>query len=198
MQYWPWWLSATILGAVPLLHWLLLKRTLAVSGRFTAIVDRLRASGRQEEQGETMSLEEMAEALRDMVATEYGEDALEAQDDAAAAPVIREPQTTSQHLVFFVGLAAGGVVSAVLASTLTITPGLRAELFSELAHTPGAAMGLLFGGGLLVGFGTRMAGGCTSGHGLCGVSRFQTGSMVATAAFFGMGIVVSFLLGGVL
>jgi uncharacterized protein len=198
MQYWPWWLSATILGAIPLLHWLLLKRTLAVSGRFTAIVDRFRASAREEEQGEAMSLEEMAEALRDMVATEFGEEALEAQDESAPAPEIRGPQTTAQHLVFFAGLAAGGLLSALLASTLAITPVLRAELFSELARTPGAAMGVLFGGGLLVGFGTRMAGGCTSGHGLCGVSRFQPGSIAATAAFFGMGIMVSFLLGGLL
>jgi uncharacterized protein len=198
MQYWPWWLSATILGAVPLLHWLLLKRTLAVSGRFTAIVDRFRASAREEEQGEAMSLEEMAEALRDMVATEFGEEALETQDESAPAPEIRAPQTTAQHLVFFAGLTAGGLLSALLASTLAITPVLRAELFSELARTPGAAMGVLFGGGLLVGFGTRMAGGCTSGHGLCGVSRFQPGSIAATAAFFGMGIMVSFLLGGLL
>jgi uncharacterized membrane protein YedE/YeeE len=49
--------------------------------------------------------------------------------------------------------------------------------------------------GVLVGFGTRMASGCTSGHGLCGVSRLQPGSLLATAAFFGAGIVVSFLLG---
>jgi uncharacterized membrane protein YedE/YeeE len=50
-------------------------------------------------------------------------------------------------------------------------------------------------GGLLIGFGTRMAGGCTSGHGLCGVSQFQPGSFVATIGFFGMGVVVSFLIG---
>jgi len=50
-------------------------------------------------------------------------------------------------------------------------------------------------GGLCVGFGTRMAGGCTSGHGLCGVSRFQPGSLVATVAFFATGVAVSFALG---
>ena len=55
-------------------------------------------------------------------------------------------------------------------------------------------LGLLVGG-LLVGFGTRMASGCTSGHGLCGVSRLQKGSLVATVCFFGAGVAVSFALG---
>ena len=47
--------------------------------------------------------------------------------------------------------------------------------------------------GLLVGFGTRMGSGCTSGHGVCGVSRFSQRSSVATAAFIGAGIVTVFI-----
>jgi uncharacterized membrane protein YedE/YeeE len=50
-------------------------------------------------------------------------------------------------------------------------------------------------GGCLVGFGTRMAAGCTSGHGLCGVSRFQPGSLLATVMFFGAGVATALLLG---
>lgn len=42
--------------------------------------------------------------------------------------------------------------------------------------------------GLLVGFGTRMGSGCTSGHGVCGVSRFSQRSMLATATFIVAGI----------
>src|SRR5690242_16683538 len=41
----------------------------------------------------------------------------------------------------------------------------------------------LIAGGLLVGFGTRLANGCTSGHGVCGVARLSKRSMVATAVF---------------
>ena len=47
--------------------------------------------------------------------------------------------------------------------------------------------------GLLVGFGTRMGRGCTSGHGVCGVSRFSQRSIVATASFIGAGIVTVFI-----
>ena len=53
---------------------------------------------------------------------------------------------------------------------------------------------LLFAGGVLVGFGTRLAGGCSSGHGLSGCGRLRPVSMVATAVFFGTAVIVSFLL----
>ncbi len=43
--------------------------------------------------------------------------------------------------------------------------------------------------GLLVGFGTRMGSGCTSGHGVCGVSRFSQRSILATVTFIATGIV---------
>jgi uncharacterized membrane protein YedE/YeeE len=48
-------------------------------------------------------------------------------------------------------------------------------------------------GGLLVGFGTRMGSGCTSGHGLCGIARFSRRSIVATSVFFGMAMLTVFL-----
>lgn len=50
---------------------------------------------------------------------------------------------------------------------------------------------LMIVGGFLVGFGTRYAGGCTSGHGILGLSALQWPSLVATACFFIGGIVVS-------
>ena len=53
--------------------------------------------------------------------------------------------------------------------------------------------------GLLVGIGTRMGSGCTSGHGVCGVSRLSQRSMIATATFMAAGIAtvaVSNLVGG--
>ncbi len=44
--------------------------------------------------------------------------------------------------------------------------------------------------GVLVGFGTRLGGGCTSGHGVCGMARLSTRSIVATAIFMAAAIVV--------
>ncbi len=55
-------------------------------------------------------------------------------------------------------------------------------------------------GGFLVGFGTRMGSGCTSGHGVCGLGRFSFRSLVATLTFMGAGIatvyIVRHLMGG--
>jgi uncharacterized membrane protein YedE/YeeE len=47
--------------------------------------------------------------------------------------------------------------------------------------------------GLLVGFGTRLGSGCTSGHGVCGISRFSPRSLVATATFIFTGALVVYL-----
>jgi uncharacterized membrane protein YedE/YeeE len=74
---------------------------------------------------------------------------------------------------------------------VTWDPG--AAFASTLGEGP-AGLAALFVGGLLVGLGTRMAGGCTSGHGLVGCARLQPGSLVSTACFFGVGIVVSMAL----
>lgn len=51
----------------------------------------------------------------------------------------------------------------------------------------------LVAGGLLVGFGTRIANGCTSGHGVCGVARLSPRSLAATAAFMAIGVATVFL-----
>jgi uncharacterized membrane protein YedE/YeeE len=53
---------------------------------------------------------------------------------------------------------------------------------------------LVIGAGVLVGFGTRYGSGCTSGHGICGLSRFSKRSMVATACFMGAGFVTVFIM----
>lgn len=48
--------------------------------------------------------------------------------------------------------------------------------------------------GLLVGFGSRLGSGCTSGHGVCGLSRLSPRSLVATLSFMGAGFVTVFVL----
>lgn len=55
------------------------------------------------------------------------------------------------------------------------------------ARFPSSAL-LLTAGGLLVGFGTRLGSGCTSGHGVCGMARLSPRSLIATAVFMLSGI----------
>ena len=55
------------------------------------------------------------------------------------------------------------------------------------------SVGLLILGGLLVGFGTRLGSGCTSGHGACGLARLSPRSLAATAAFLMAGLATVFV-----
>ena len=57
---------------------------------------------------------------------------------------------------------------------------------------------MLIGAGLLVGYGTRLGSGCTSGHGVCGLSRFSPRSMAATVLFMAAGFATVFLVRHVL
>lgn len=57
-----------------------------------------------------------------------------------------------------------------------------------------AGWGMVVLAGLLVGVGTRLGSGCTSGHGVCGLSRLSPRSLVATLAFMGAGFLTVFLL----
>jgi uncharacterized membrane protein YedE/YeeE len=63
---------------------------------------------------------------------------------------------------------------------------------------PGLGLPFAIGGGLLVGFGTRLGSGCTSGHGVCGIGRLSTRSVVATLVFMATGILTVYLLRHVL
>jgi len=61
-----------------------------------------------------------------------------------------------------------------------------------------ASWPLLIAGGLLVGFGTALGNGCTSGHGVCGIARGSRRSLVATCTFMASGLITMFVLRHVL
>ncbi len=70
--------------------------------------------------------------------------------------------------------------------------------FYSMLHTPDieikASPLMMIIAGLLVGFGTRMGAGCTSGHGICGISRLSKRSMMATLAFMFAGFVTVYVI----
>lgn len=110
----------------------------------------------------------------------------------AAASASHRTEPSSQHLAFFGGIVLGGLAAALAAESFSPTLFDVGVRFSQIFGDDPITTALwLFGGGALVGIGTRMATGCTSGHGLCGVARFERGSLLATASFFGTGIVVA-------
>ncbi len=78
---------------------------------------------------------------------------------------------------------------------LIAAPALYWMSGGELPHiTVSVPWPLVMIAGLLVGFGTRLGGGCTSGHGVCGIARFSPRSMVATGLFMATATVTSIAL----
>lgn len=203
MSYWPAVVGALGLLSLPFMHWFVLDRGMAVSGRFSALIDRLRFGAPEPEPPpeQRISQVDLMAAVRAMTAAEFGEASVESMPapSSDSLPAPRTPDTAPIHVLFFAGLALGGALSALLGGTFALTAGLHGALFTQIfGASPLVRTLVLFAGGLLIGAGTRMAGGCTSGHGLCGVSQFQAGSLLATAAFFGAGVALSFALGALL
>lgn len=92
----------------------------------------------------------------------------------------RKPGEMSWRALFLAGMVGGAMLVAVL----------RPESGHPVLQV--GWLGML-GAGLVVGYGTRMGSGCTSGHGVCGVGRLSRRSLVATATFMAAGFLTVFV-----
>ncbi len=92
------------------------------------------------------------------------------------------PGDTGWRALFVAGLVAGGAIAALA------VPGAFSGAAVPVATATMA--------GLLVGVGTRLGNGCTSGHGVCGISRFSPRSLAATVTFIATGALTVFVTGG--
>ncbi len=91
-----------------------------------------------------------------------------------AGAVMRPTSDRGFRLSFVAGLLSAGFIMWLI----------RPELFPS---APVAPLWLTAVAGLIVGFGTRLGSGCTSGHGVCGISRLSTRSVIATCVFIATG-----------
>lgn len=82
----------------------------------------------------------------------------------------------------------GAFIAALIAVPAVLQGGL--PVVTGAATAPA----LLIAAGLCVGIGTRIANGCTSGHGVCGISRFSVRGIVATLVYIGAGVVAVVIL----
>ena len=99
---------------------------------------------------------------------------------------------------FLIGLVAGGLVFALLAGGPDFHGyGWLTDTFDGRGGTLAIAA-ILLGSGVLVGFGAKTAGGCTSGNGLSGNAMGSRASLVATGTFFATAIVVAFAIEAVI
>ncbi|MFU8850983.1 YeeE/YedE family protein [Micromonospora sp. SL1-18] len=211
-EYWPWWAGAAGLALTTINYAVTTDRSFGVSGAWDRVLN-WRAERRVERvNAQFADAGVLAEALAAATADQFGAgSAAPARptphgDTRTPGPDVRPPAPTSSSMTsllpaplvtqaaLLLSIFVGAWVAAVASGRFQLRLDMGDAFRQIVTDKPAAMVGTLFVGGVLVGFGTRLAGGCSSGHGLNGCGRLQPVSMVATAVFFGTGILVSFLL----
>ena len=104
---------------------------------------------------------------------------------AGVSGIVNNTLTNTQNwlsnFLFLVGLVLGPSVYVLI-------------LNKDIAFSMTSSLPLIIIGGILVGFGTKIGSGCTSGHGICGISRFSVRSIVATITFMVIAMITVVLL----
>jgi uncharacterized membrane protein YedE/YeeE len=110
-----------------------------------------------------------------------------------STPYFRRSAVTSGRpwrMPFAAGLVLGGFLSAIFGGGWSPTWALG-MFDAAIGLGPAGKLIWMFAGGLFIGFGTRLAGGCTSGHGVFGVANFEWPSILSTATFMAAGFVTT-------
>ena len=174
-QPWPWYVAGPIIGLMVPLHLILLNRTFGISSSFRHICaacipnnfEFLKYDWKKESWNLVFAGGILIGSF--LAVTVFASDEPIALSEAAVARMnemgIRD--LSGQHLE---------------------------ALFSWEVIANRRTLLFVLGGGFLVGFGTRYAGGCTSGHAIMGLSHFQPPSFVAVLGFFTGGLIISWLL----
>ena len=213
-NYWPWWAGAIGLAVVTInytlttdrslgvsaawdrvLHWRTERRLEQLEAQFTddsALVDAL-AAATAEQFGTHIGAPTLPDAARDDAQT-HGQDAGATAADETAPVASLRPAPLVTQAALLLSIFLGGWVAAVTAGRFELRSDMGNGFRELVTANPTAMICVLFLGGVLVGFGTRLAGGCSSGHGLSGCGRLRPVSILATAVFSGAAVVVSFLL----
>lgn len=218
-SYWPWWLGALGLSGMTIGYYLTLGRTVGVSGAWERVLNWREERAVEAADAALSDDDAFAAALDAATREAFGAgnpaDSIFATHappttlsrsvtDGEAAPMVSAvaatpAETTNGRIpvafqaAFLLSIFVGGLVAALSSGTFKLR-GDMGPAFADIVVRGPLMWPTLFVGGLLVGFGTRYAGGCSSGHGLSGCGRLQLSSIVATAVFFGSAVVVSTLL----
>ena len=104
---------------------------------------------------------------------------------AGVSGIVNNTLTNTQNwlsnFLFLVGLVLGPSVYVLISN-------------KDIAFSMTSSLPIIIIGGILVGFGTKVGSGCTSGHGICGISRFSVRSIVATITFMIIAMITVVLL----
>jgi hypothetical protein len=198
-EYWPWWVGGLALAGLTIFFRLATSKPLGVSGSWYQVAYwRQQRAKAQSEAAFTQNASATSDAMMAAALAEFGEDAMDealsnsgGQDSDQNAPsAVAKSIPWTAHLVFLICMFFGGLVWAFYTGNFHIQMQLS-DLHTQLSGTGWKMFFVLFVGGLFVGIGTQMAGGCSSGHGLSGCSNLSRASIIATVFFFGTAVLVS-------
>ncbi|GHE58391.1 hypothetical protein GCM10014715_09350 [Streptomyces spiralis] len=211
--YWPWWAGAAGLALATINYTLISDRSFGVSSAWDRVL-HWRSERRLERMEEEFTDEQaLTEALAAATAEHFGTAAgtstvppvpsgqprplgTETEPAASGRPAATSlrPAPLVTQAALLVSIFLGGFIAAVTSGRFHLRYDMGPGFKNLVTADPITMTALLFVGGVLVGFGTRLAGGCNSGHGLNGCGRLRPVSIVATAVFFSTAVAVSFLL----
>lgn len=185
------WVAGLLLGGVAVAHWLVDRRLVGVSGFVTRTSRWLLdpSLARDEDRAIRADPEALRRALLEATDGELG--------DVPFTPARRPSRllTNRAAALYLLAIVVGGAIASLQRGSWSLSTTLGPTFVARWGDGPLALVPLLLGG-VLVGAGARMAGGCSSGHGLAGCARLQPASVLATATFMAAGVATTFVLKG--
>jgi uncharacterized membrane protein YedE/YeeE len=176
-EFWPWWVGGLAIGALATLYPLLSGRLLGVSSLYAAIFEK-----RSKDQP---SLAELEAALLAETEAEFGPQAHVAQPSRTERGLGRlRSEAERFRPLFLIGMVLGAALVTLATGRFQFSLSLGKSFDLRYGSFGVLPVAVLFVSGILIGVGTRVAGGCTSGHGISGVARGERGSWLTTLVFW--------------
>ncbi|MFE7393469.1 YeeE/YedE family protein [Streptomyces sp. NPDC057582] len=212
ITYWPWWAGASGLALTTVAYALATDRSFGVSSAWDRVLHWRSERHLERLEEEFTDDQALVDALAAATAEHFGTGPgaptpqqvscgetqprpdVEATGGKSPSVTSLRPAPVVTQAALLVSIFLGGWIAAVTSGRFQLRFDMGPGFRNLVTANPTAMIALLFVGGVLVGFGTRLAGGCSSGHGLNGCGRLRPVSIVATAVFFGTAVGVSFLL----
>ena len=167
---WPGWVAGPLVGLYAVAFFLVMRRNLGASSSYPGVIEAVRGTDDPKHVDLTRP------------------------DDPLALPKPAREDAPRWRVWWLAGLLAAGALNWALGGEGTGSLDLPGFVETFVGLSLPARLGLLAFGGVLIGFGTRMSGGCTSGHAIFGISQRQLPSVYATCTFFAVGMATTFLI----
>jgi len=176
-EFWPWWWGALAIGGIATAYPLISGRMLGVSSLYASLFER----GRPRRE----PVSEFEAALMAATEAEFGADVMKDTTEDARSKLSRwRLGAEAVRPLFLVGMIVGPALLGLALGDFRWSLTLGKDFDGRYGTFGALPIAVLVVSGILIGFGTRLGGGCTSGHGISGVARGQSGSLVTTAVFW--------------